>query len=65
MTPKDIRQRSPEELRTLLGALRSKLHDMQVELGQGKVKNTAMLGSVRKDIARALTILREKTVSPS
>jgi large subunit ribosomal protein L29 len=60
MTPKDLRQRSPEELRALLEELRSKFNEMKIELSQGKVKNTAMLRSVRKDIARVLTVMREK-----
>lgn len=65
MKPKDMRQRSPEELRALLEELRTKLHAMRIELAQGKVKNTAMLGAVRKDIARVLTILKETAISHS
>lgn len=65
MNAKDLRQRTPEELRALLEELRAKLHAMRIELAQGKVKNTAMLGAIRKDIARVLTVLREGASSHS
>jgi large subunit ribosomal protein L29 len=56
----ELRQHSPEELRNMLRDLRLKLQAMRFELAQGKVKNTALLSALRKDIARILTILREK-----
>lgn len=62
MTSKELRQRSTDETRALLREFRAKLHTMRFELAQGKVKNTAALDALRKDIARALTVLREKTI---
>jgi large subunit ribosomal protein L29 len=63
MKPSELRQRSPAELRTMIRDLRAKLQAMRFVLHQGKVKNTAAIKQQRKDIARILTVLREKTAS--
>ncbi len=63
MKSQELRQRNSEELYSLLKELKEKLQNMKFELSQGKVKNTAMLRLIRKDIGRILTILRERELN--
>ena len=56
MKAQELRQKSKEELKTLLADKRAQLHELEFMLGQNKVKNVKELGQIKKDIARILTI---------
>jgi large subunit ribosomal protein L29 len=56
----EFRQLKKEELIKKLKEARDILASLKMELVQGKVKNTALIRNTRKDIARILTILKEK-----
>jgi large subunit ribosomal protein L29 len=56
----ELRQLKKEELIKKLKEARDILASLKMELVQGKVKNTALIRNTRKDIARILTILKEK-----
>jgi len=60
MKASELRMKQDSELRALLEEMREKLRELRADLAQGKVKNTAAIKGLRKDIARIETILREK-----
>ncbi len=62
MKAKDLKQMSVAELNGKLSDMRKELvkHNAQVALG-ANIKNSKMIGNIKKDIARILTILSEKT----
>jgi len=43
-----------------LGTLREELFNLRFQLATGQLENTSRVRQVRKDIARILTILRER-----
>ena len=55
-----LHEMSVEELRSKLAELESELGKSKVENVVGKLKNTASLTLLRKEIARIKTIVREK-----
>ncbi len=59
MKSKDIRNMSVEELITKDNELVQELFNLKFQLHTGRLENTAKLSSLRKDIARVKTILRE------
>jgi large subunit ribosomal protein L29 len=58
---KDLRQKSNEELNQLLSESQKKLRELRFNLASGKVKNVRSVRALKKDIARILTILNEKS----
>ncbi len=54
---------SADELRAKLNGGREKLFDLKFKNTTAPLKNPREIRAVRKDIARALTILRQKGVS--
>ena len=59
-TPKDLRSLSADELAAKGNELRGELFNARVRKATGQLENTALLGSLRRDVARVETILREK-----
>ena len=60
MEIKELRQKSKEELGKLLKDIRERQRSLRFDLVTGKVKNVREIRQIKKDIARALTILKEK-----
>ncbi len=60
MTAKEIRELSPEEVTTKLRDTRTELLQLRLRRHTGQVEKTHQLHALRKDIARLLTIAREK-----
>ncbi|MCD5396525.1 MAG: 50S ribosomal protein L29 [Candidatus Pacebacteria bacterium] len=60
MKTKGLRQKDVKDLRKLERELREKLRQLRFDLASGKVKNVREIRKVKKDIARILTIIREK-----
>ncbi len=60
MKAKDLREKTNEELRALLEERRKDLVNFRLKLITGVVDNVRMGREIRKDIARILTILRER-----
>lgn len=61
MKAEDLRKKERGELEKLLKDLREKLAKLKFDLSLGKLKNVREIRQTKKDIARVLTILREKT----
>jgi len=60
MQAKELRQKTVEDLRKLERELREKLRGLRFDLASGKVKNVREIREIKKDIARILTVIREK-----
>ncbi len=60
MTPSEIRDLTLEELSAKSAELRGELFNVRVKHATGQLENTALIGSLRKGIARVETILRAK-----
>ena len=59
MKVKEFREMSPLELSGKLVDLKGELFNLRFQLATGQLENTSQIRSVKKDIARARTILRE------
>ncbi|MCD6429430.1 50S ribosomal protein L29 [bacterium] len=60
MKARDLRNKSTEELHTLLLQQRELLRRLRFDLVAGKVKNIREIREVKKNIARILTIINER-----
>ncbi|MCD6410674.1 50S ribosomal protein L29 [bacterium] len=60
MKTQDFRNKSEEELHSLLRQKRGALRQLRFDLVAGKVKNLREIRAVKKDIARILTVINEK-----
>jgi len=60
MKVKELRMKKDAELEKTIGTLREKLRVLRFELAAGKVKDVRAIRQSRKDIAKILTILKEK-----
>ncbi len=60
MKAAELRRISTSELESLLRKKREDLRQFRFDLAAGKVKNIKDIRETRKDIARILTILRER-----
>jgi large subunit ribosomal protein L29 len=60
MNTKELRDLSPEELEAKAREFRGELFNARIRKETGQLENTAKLRLLRRDIARAETILREK-----
>lgn len=60
MKVEEIREKTDQELQKILKELREKLMRLRFDMASGKVKNIREIRFIKKDIARILTILRER-----
>jgi len=60
MKAKEIRQMSEKELNTQLVELKAELFNLRFQLATGQLDNPLRINTVRKDIARVKTIVRER-----
>ena len=57
MKIQELREKSKMELQKLLVDNREKLRQLKFDLASGKVKNVRAIRELKKEIARALTLL--------
>ncbi|MBQ9785928.1 MAG: 50S ribosomal protein L29 [Clostridia bacterium] len=62
MKNKDFRDMTTEELNAKLKELKSEHFNLRFSHATGQLANPMMLNSIKKDIARVLTILREREI---
>jgi len=55
-----LREKNINELKDLLKETDKELADLKIKLATRKLKNTKLAGTKRKEIARILTLIREK-----
>ena len=58
---KDLRDKSPDELRTELSALLKEQFGLRMQKATQQLANSAKIVRVRRDIARVKTLLNQKT----
>ena len=59
----EILDLSSDELIDRLAEARRELFNLRFQLATGQLDNTARMGLVRKDIARVLTVLRDREIA--
>jgi len=60
MKPAELRNMTPEELGSKARDLRKELFNLRFQAATGEIENPRRIRTVRKEIARALTVLAEK-----
>ena len=60
MKADEIKDLNIEELRKKAQELNQELFNLRFQLHTGHLENSARISAVRKDIARVLTVLRQK-----
>lgn len=59
MKAKELRNLSPEELKKKETELRRELFNLRFQLAKGELQNVRRIRTVKKDIARILTVATE------
>ena len=62
MKSSEIRERSDQELGTLIGQLQEDLFKLRVQRATNQLEDTSRLRQLRRDIARANTVLKARTL---
>jgi large subunit ribosomal protein L29 len=57
---RELRDLSNEELQAKTAELKKELFNLRVQQAMGQIENPMRLRSLRKDIAKAKTVLKEK-----
>ncbi|MCD6128839.1 50S ribosomal protein L29 [Candidatus Bipolaricaulota bacterium] len=60
MKARELRELSREELEQRVRDWKRKLLNLRFQLASGQLQNTAEIKKTKRDIARALTVLRER-----
>ena len=62
-TAKDLRDLNDERLATLLSEAREALFNLRFQHASGSLEQTAEIGMRRREIARILTVIRDREVA--
>ena len=60
MKAQELKQKSPDQLRDDLLALKKEAFNLRFRQATGQLENTARMNAVRKDVARIRTVLTQK-----
>lgn len=60
MKVQELRQKNERELQQLLDEARVKLHELSFKAAAKQLKNVADVSKTKREIARVLTVLRER-----
>ncbi len=60
MKTKELEQKNKPELENILKEIQEKLRQLRFNLASGKVKNVREIRKTKKDIARILTVMKQK-----
>lgn len=63
MTAKEIREKSNTELEKEIETLKDELFNLRFQQATGQLENTARMRTVKKDIARIKTVIRERELA--
>ncbi len=63
MKTKELRDMTTEELQNKLKSLKTEHFNLRFSHATGQLTNPMMLNTVRKDIAKVMTILRERELA--
>jgi len=60
MKAKDLRNLSETELRQKVIELKQEIFNLKFQLKAGQLLNSAAIGNTKRDLARVLTVMRQK-----
>ena len=63
MKANELREKTVNELDGVLVDLKSELFNLRFQLATGQLENTSRINTVKKDIARVKTVLRERELN--
>ena len=63
MNASELRDKTPDQLRDQLTQLKKEAFNLRFQQATGQLENTARMRTVKRDAARVLTILNEKTAA--
>lgn len=63
MDAKELRDMPDDELAEAVGTLRKDLFGLRFANATGELENTAGIGRAKRDLARALTVTRERELN--
>lgn len=63
MKAADLRDKTPDQLRDQLSALKKEAFNLRFQKATGQLENTARMQVVRRDAARVKTILNQKAAA--
>ena len=63
MNAETLRELSTEELNKKVVELKEELFNLRFQMATGQLENPMQLKQVRKDIARAKTVIREREIA--
>ncbi|MGO9198736.1 MAG: 50S ribosomal protein L29 [Acidimicrobiales bacterium] len=61
-TAQEFRELDEDELQTRLDNARKELFNLRFQAATGRLDNSARVGAVRREIARVLTVQREREI---
>ena len=65
MKVSELREKSADEIKIQLGDLKKEYFNMRFQHKSGQLGNTVGLKNIKKDIARVMTIAKEKNINLS
>jgi large subunit ribosomal protein L29 len=65
MNAKDLRAMNDRELAEQIAETRRELFGLRFQHATGELENTAGLRAAKRDLARALTVAREREIQPT
>jgi large subunit ribosomal protein L29 len=60
MNAKELKEKTPDQLREQLTALKKEAFNLRFQQATGQLESTARMRTVRRDAARVLTVLNAK-----
>lgn len=63
MKASELREKTVDELDGVLVDLKSELFNLRFQLATGQLENTSRIKTVKKNIARVKTVLRERELN--
>ena len=60
MNAQELRDKTPDQLREDLVALKKEAFNLRFQQATGQLETTARIRTVKRDVARVMTILNEK-----
>ena len=61
MKADELREKTPDQLREELASLKKESFNLRFQQATGQLENTARMRSAKRDAARVLTVLNEKS----
>jgi len=63
MNAQELRDKTPDQLRDTLVSLKKEAFNLRFQQATGQLENTARMRSVRRDVARVMTVLNQKAAA--